>query len=76
VLTNAQIRAVLLHLATTRNPDRNKLIFLLSVKAGLRAKEIAELTWRMVTDAEGNVGREIRLENSAAKGNSGGVIPQ
>jgi len=74
-LTNAQARAMLLHLATTRDPDRNKLIFLLSIKAGLRAKEIAELTWRMVTDAEGQISREIRLENSVSKGESGGVIP-
>lgn len=74
-LTNAQIKAVLLHLDGTRSPHRNRLIFLLSIKAGLRAKEIAELTWRMVTDAEGYITREIRLENSAAKGRSGGIIP-
>jgi hypothetical protein len=36
-------------------------IFLLSVKAGLRAKEIAELTWDMVTDAEGNVGTALHF---------------
>lgn len=73
-LTSSQVRAVILHLAGTRNPIRNRLIFLLSVKAGLRAKEIAELTWRMVTDAQGGITREIRLENTASKGNSGGVI--
>jgi integrase/recombinase XerD len=50
------------------------LIFLLSVKAGLRAKEISQLTWRMVTDAQGEITKEIRIENVAAKGNSGGVI--
>ena len=49
-LSSQQIKAVLLHLEQTRNPVRNRLIFLLSIKAGLRAKEIAELTWRMVTD--------------------------
>lgn len=74
-LTIPQTKAVLLHLAGTRHPTRNKLIFLLSIKAGLRAKEIAELSWRMVTDAQGNITREIRLENSATKGRSGGVIP-
>lgn len=74
-LTIPQTKAVLLHLAGTRHPTRNKLIFLLSIKAGLRAKEIAELSWRMVTDAQGNITREIRLENSATKGKSGGVIP-
>ena len=74
-LSSAQIKGVLSYLETTRNPVRNRLIFLLSIKAGLRAKEIAELTWRMVTDAQGEVGNEIRLENTAAKGRSGGVIP-
>jgi integrase len=73
-LSTAQIKAVLLHLERSRNPIRNRLIFLLSIKAGLRAKEIAELTWRMVTDAQGDISQEIRLENSASKGQSGGVI--
>ena len=52
VLSKGQIDAVHAYLASTRHPDRNRLIFLLSVKAGLRAKEIASLTWPMVTDAE------------------------
>jgi integrase/recombinase XerD len=73
-LSSAQIKAVLLHLGGSRNPIRNRLIFLLSTKAGLRAKEIAELSWRMVTDAQGDVSSEIRLEDTAAKGSSGGVI--
>jgi integrase/recombinase XerD len=73
-LSSAQVKAVLLHLERSRNPIRNRLIFLLSIKAGLRAKEIAELTWRMVTDAQGEVSSEIRLEDSASKGRSGGVI--
>ena len=30
-------------------------MFLLSIKAGLRAKEIACLTWSMVTDAAGQI---------------------
>lgn len=74
-LTNTQVKTVLLHLAQTRNPERNRVIFLLSVKAGLRAKEIAQLTWRMVTDAQGQITNEIRLENAASKGRSGGVVP-
>jgi integrase/recombinase XerD len=51
------------------------VIFLLSAKAGLRAKEIASLTWRMVTDARGQIGQAIHLENVASKGQSGRVIP-
>ena len=50
-LSKGQVEAVLGYLAKTRWPTRNRVIFLLSAKAGLRAKEIASLTWRMVTDA-------------------------
>jgi integrase/recombinase XerD len=46
---------------------------LLSVKAGLRAKEIAMVTWGMVTDAEGNVGDALHLLNGASKG--GRTVP-
>src|SRR6202046_2096801 len=56
-------------------PPRNRVIFLLSVKAGLRAKEIARLTWRMVTDARSQIGLAIHLEDTASKGRSGRVIP-
>ena len=73
-LTKHQQNAVLSYLETTRYGLRNKLIFLLSVRAGLRAKEIASLTWSMVTDAQGQVGDAIKLENSVSKGRSGGVI--
>ncbi|QDW35832.1 site-specific integrase [Bradyrhizobium sp. KBS0727] len=74
-LTKGQTEAVLGYLAKTRWPTRNRVIFLLSVKAGLRAKEIAKLTWRMVTDARGQIGDAISLENAASKGQSGRVVP-
>lgn len=73
-LTKHQQTAMLSYLETTRHADRNKLIFLLSVRAGLRAKEIAAITWGMVTDAEGSITDCIKLENKASKGRSGGVI--
>ena len=63
------------YLHQTRYPERNQVILLLSVKAGLRAKEIAGLTWDMLTDAEGNLGAAIHLRNEATKGSSGRVIP-
>jgi integrase/recombinase XerD len=74
-LSKGQVEAVLGYLARTRWPTRNRVIFLLSVKAGLRAKEIASLTWRMVTDARGNIGQAIYLEDKASKGRSGRVVP-
>jgi integrase/recombinase XerD len=74
-LTKGQVDAVLAYLSTTRYPKRNRLIFLLSVKAGLRAKEIAKLTWWMTNDSEGQVAWQLNLLDSASKGKSGRVIP-
>jgi integrase/recombinase XerD len=74
-LTKAQIEAVLGYLAKTRHPVRNKLIFFLSIRAGIRAREIALLTWSMVTDAEGRISHAIALQNEVSKGRSGRVIP-
>jgi integrase len=45
ILHEQQINDLLVFASATRNPLRNKLIVLLSVKAGLRAAEIAGLTW-------------------------------
>jgi integrase len=45
ILHQQQINDLLIFASATRNPLRNKLIVLLSVKAGLRAGEIAGLTW-------------------------------
>lgn len=73
-LTEAQQRAVISFLEGKRYAKRNVVMFLLSVDAGLRAKEIAGLDWSMVTDAEGQLTDAIRLEDRAAKGRSGGVV--
>ena len=53
VLSKAQVVALCAFITGTRYPVRNQAVLMLSVKAGLRAKEIAGLTWDMVTDAEG-----------------------
>lgn len=74
VLTKHQQAAMLSFLETTRHPLRNKVIFLLSTRAGLRAKEIAHITWGMITDAEGRISDAINLQNIASKGKSGGVV--
>ena len=75
-LTKGQIDAALGYLSNTRHPARNRVILLLSVKAGLRAKEIASLTWEMVTTSDGEIGNAIHLRNTASKGRTGGrVIP-
>jgi integrase/recombinase XerD len=75
ILSRHQVEAVLGYLKSTRYPERNRATFLLSVKAGLRAKEIASLTWKMITDADGAIGKAIYLEDKASKGTSGRIIP-
>jgi integrase/recombinase XerD len=75
ILSPRQETAILRYLDTTRYPDRDRTIFLLSIKSGMRAREIAALTWAMVTDGDGQVGDTIALENRAAKGTSGRPIP-
>jgi integrase/recombinase XerC len=75
IITDKQVRAVLAELDTRRYPLRDRAMFMFSLKAGLRAKEIASVTWSMVTDAESEIADVIALENRAAKGKSGRVIP-
>jgi integrase/recombinase XerD len=76
MLTPKQETAVLTYLQTRRYPVRDRVMFLLSIKAGLRAKEIARLTWSMVTDADGQITDAIALPNRASKGRRGGrLIP-
>jgi len=59
----------------SRHPLRNRLIVLLSVKAGLRAAEIAKLSWDMVLGPSGEVGVTIELQDKIAKKGSGRSIP-
>ena len=75
IISDKQVRAVLAELDTRRYPLRDRVMFMLSLKAGMRAKEIACVTWGMVTDAGGEIADVIALQNRAAKGKSGRVIP-
>jgi integrase len=48
---------------------------LLSLKAGLRAAEIANLSWDMVVDPTGEIATTLELRDYVAKNGSGRVIP-
>lgn len=74
ILNKQQVDAVLFYLSSTRRPIRNKVVLLLSLKAGLRAKEIAGLTWSMITTSEGKLADDISLYDDASKGRSGRKI--
>jgi integrase len=74
-LTKGQVDSLTAFLLTRRHGLRDQTVFLLSVRAGLRAKEIANLRWSMILTPEGEVGDAIHLTNTASKGRSGRVIP-
>jgi len=57
-----------------RHHERDTVAFLLSVKQGLRACEIAKLTWSMVTRPDGTLDDAIHLRNRITKGKVGGRI--
>jgi integrase len=75
ILSDDNLGDLLLVAETSGHPLRNKVIVLLSAKAGLRAGEIARLTWAMVTDPMGAIGTVLELPDRAAKNRSGRVIP-
>ena len=76
VLNKSQIEMISNYLRSKRNGLRNQTIFLLSVKSGLRAKEISQLRWKHVLQSDGEtIDDYINLPNSSTKGNSGRIIP-
>src|SRR4029450_8576080 len=72
IVSPTQERAILGYLATTRYPARDHVMFLFSMKAGLRAKAMASRTWAMVTDAQGQVADVMHVPNRASTGTTGG----
>ena len=76
VLNKSQIEMISNYLRSKRNGLRNQTIFLLSVKSGLRAKEISQLRWKHVLQSDGETNDDyINLPNSSSKGKSGRTIP-
>jgi integrase len=75
ILSAADLNDLLIYASCTRHPLRNCVIVLLTAKAGLRAGEIANLTWDMVLGPTGQIGNAIELYDNAAKKGSGRVIP-
>ena len=75
ILSGGDVSDLLVFATCTRHPLRNRVIVLLAAKAGLRAGEIARLTWDMVLDPTGHIGSVIELRDTAAKNGSGRLIP-
>jgi integrase/recombinase XerD len=75
ILFDHHVQDLLAYASLSRYPVRNRVIVLLSVKAGLRAGEIANLTWPMVVDPSGEIATYIELHDAAAKMRSGRRVP-
>ncbi|ESY51339.1 MULTISPECIES: site-specific integrase [unclassified Mesorhizobium] len=75
LLRPSELRALLAWSKRSRLPQRNRVIVLLSFRAGLRACEIASLDWSMVLTATDRVAPSIELPAWAAKKGSGRRIP-
>jgi integrase len=74
-LSTADLKDLLIYASCTQHALRNAVIVLLSAKAGLRAGEIANLTWDMLLDASGAISGLLELRDNAAKKGSGRSIP-
>lgn len=75
ILSSDHIDDLLFFADNSRSRTRNRLIVLLSIKAGLRAGEIAKLTWDMVLGPGGEISDVLELRDHAAKKGGGRLIP-
>ncbi|WP_370184278.1 tyrosine-type recombinase/integrase [Alteriqipengyuania sp.] len=75
MLEPADVRLLLEHVGTLRHATRNRVMVEASFKAGLRACEIARLTWSMVLTCDGRIDDRLTIPNAIAKCGSGRTIP-
>ena len=75
LLTTSMVRAMLQHVRCNRHMLRDQTMILLSVRAGLRASEIAKLKWSMVLTPQRSISHVMELHDCAAKYGSGRTIP-
>ena len=74
-LAPASLERVLNKVRQGSFPQRDLVMVLLSARAGLRACEIANLTWGMVLDPKGRVAETIDIRSVIAKKQSGRRVP-
>ena len=75
VLTDQEVKRVLAVIAQSRNhSNRNRIAFMISYLAGLRACEIASLTVGSVVDTNGKPKAEVHLSQSMTKGSKGRTV--
>jgi integrase len=75
VVTPQMLRRMLRKTSKSPLHARNRAMIILSVKAGLRACEIARLDWAIVLDASGKVADTLAIHDAIAKKRGGRRIP-
>ena len=75
LLTDSTLKRALRRLDQRPTALRDRVMLLLSVRAGLRAGEIAGLDWSMVTGPDGRVARLMSVVDRIAKKGGGRRIP-
>lgn len=75
ILSSGTLRRALAQAGRSGTPARDRVIILLSARAGLRAAEIAGLQWDMVLNSRGRLGSSIEVRDKIAKYGSGRRIP-
>ena len=67
-LTDAQHKAFIAHLENTRHPERDKLAYLLTIRAGMRIGSVAGLEISDVVDSNGMPKQVVVLRRKITKG--------
>lgn len=75
VLAPPDLRRLCARAGRGRFAVRNRLIVLLSFRAGLRACEIAGLDWSMALTPKGRVATTLTIANTIAKNGRGRALP-
>ncbi|WP_118856111.1 tyrosine-type recombinase/integrase [Sphingomonas mesophila] len=75
VVVPKDVRRLLTHVGHRRHKHRNRVMVLLSFKAGLRACEISGLDWSMVLASNGKISDQLAIARTIAKRGSARRIP-
>ena len=75
VVVPKDVRHLLTHVERRRHAHRNRVMILLSFKAGLRACEMSGLDWSMVLASNGRVSDQLAIAKTIAKRGSARRIP-
>ena len=75
VLVPEDVRRLSAHVVHRRYPERDAVIILLSFNAGLRACEIAGLSWTMILESDGTVAEIATISGAITKGKKPRSLP-